>query len=145
MTKDPMQTQVISTPRSTKEHDNTLHYNLAVNQKAVLQPMYRCRRWLEEEKNLKPEGPEMLQSIVEIESQLSPVRGSGASVVAYVFKFEEVEERLLVFYGGDNNRFLKHTWDMERVKKHEYQAIANSLLNVVSGNIGEHWQGTTRC
>ncbi|KAF9945326.1 hypothetical protein BGZ72_001469, partial [Mortierella alpina] len=129
-----------------QEHEDKLHNNLAVNQKAVLQPVFRHRRWLQEEKNRRPEGPERqvalepdiaLQSISEIESQLPSLRGPGASVVGYVTKLEEVEGRLLDFYAGENNRFLKHSWDMTRAKHKEYQAIANSLLGVVGGSIGE--------
>ncbi|KAF9100598.1 hypothetical protein BGX27_000325 [Mortierella sp. AM989] len=95
----------------------------------VMQPVFRYKRWMEEEKQLKPEGPEQqspskpdigLQSIAVIESQLPPLRGLDASVVGYVTKLEE------------------HTWDMERAKHVEYQAIANSLLQIVGGSLGRH-------
>jgi hypothetical protein len=108
--------------------------------------VFRYRRWLEEERGKQPKGPEQqdvlepditLQSIAQIESQLPPLRGPGASVVDYVARLEEVEDCLLDFYDGENNRFLKHSWDMNRAKKKEYQAIANSLFGIVGGSVGE--------
>ncbi|KAG0163363.1 hypothetical protein DFQ29_003149, partial [Apophysomyces sp. BC1021] len=68
------------------------HYNLAVNQKAVMQPVFRHRRWLEGEKESIPD--QRSESIAHAESNLPPLRGPGASVVEYVKKLEEVEEQL---------------------------------------------------
>ncbi|KAF8946282.1 hypothetical protein BGZ52_008872, partial [Haplosporangium bisporale] len=116
--------------------DPHAHYNLAVNQKAVLQPVFRHRRWLEEEKESIPD--QQSTSIAHIESKLPPLRGPGANVVEYVKKLEKVEEQLSEFYNGNKNRFKKHTWDMERAKQAEYQAIATSLLGIVGGSIGQH-------
>ncbi|KAF9944767.1 hypothetical protein BGZ70_004356 [Mortierella alpina] len=136
-----------ATQEPKREHQNKQHRNLAVNQKSVLQPMFRHRRWLEDEKQKRPEGPERqdvlepnieLQSIAEIESQLPPLRGPGTSILDYVARLEEVEDRLLDFYAGEDNRFVKHSWDMQRAKHKEYQAIANSLLGIVGGSVGEH-------
>ncbi|KAG0369561.1 hypothetical protein BGZ54_009622, partial [Gamsiella multidivaricata] len=76
-------------------------------------------------------------SIEQIESQLPPLRGPEASVTNYVARLEQVEDQLMEFYNGNNNRFKKNTWDMERAKHIEYQAIANSLLKIVGGSIGE--------
>lgn len=116
--------------------DPDAHYNLAVNQKAVLQPVFRHRRWLEGEKEATPD--QRSKSIAHIESELPPLRGPGANVAEYVKKLEEVEERLSEFYTGNKNRFKKHGWDMERAKQAEYQAIATSLLGIVGGSIGRH-------
>ncbi|KAI7831144.1 hypothetical protein BC939DRAFT_221104 [Gamsiella multidivaricata] len=115
----------------TKAH----HHNLAVDQKAVMQPVFRYRRWLEDEKQLIPAGQS--NSIADIESCLPPIRGPEASVTNYIEMLEQVEDRLLNFYNGNNNRLNKHTWDMKRAKHIEYQAIANSLLRIVGGSIGE--------
>ncbi|KAF9979956.1 hypothetical protein BGZ79_006431, partial [Entomortierella chlamydospora] len=121
-------------PATTTVSDKTPHHNIA-----VMQPVFRYRRWLDDEKRLKPEGPEWqhqskpdieLLSIAEIESHLPPLRGPQASVVNYVNKLEEAEKRLIDFYNGNNNTFQKHTWDMKRAKHIEYQAIANSLLRI---------------
>ncbi|KAF9284831.1 hypothetical protein BGZ88_009765 [Linnemannia elongata] len=109
-------------------------YNLAVKQKAVYQPVFRHRRWLENEKTVIPEGEE--ESVADIESRLPPLRGQSASIINYVEELEQVETRLKSFYAGDDNRFRKHSWDMERAKFAEYQALAERLLNVVGGSLG---------
>ncbi|KAI7821855.1 hypothetical protein BC939DRAFT_454689 [Gamsiella multidivaricata] len=100
-----------------------------------MQPVFRYRRWLEDEKQLIPAGQS--DSIADIESCPPPIRGPEASVTNYIEMLEQVEDRLLDFYNGNNNRFNKHTWDMKRAKHIEYQAIANSLLRIVGGSIGE--------
>ncbi|KAF9343858.1 hypothetical protein BGX26_005115, partial [Mortierella sp. AD094] len=95
--------------------DPDAHYNLAVNQKAVLQPVFRHRRWLEGEKESIPD--QQTKSIAHAESNLPPLRGPGASVVEYVKKLEEVEEQLSEFYNGANYGFKKHDWDKTRPSK----------------------------
>ncbi|KAF9015914.1 hypothetical protein BGZ52_006252, partial [Haplosporangium bisporale] len=78
-----LEQQTTSMQATTAELDKTPHHNLAVNQKAVMQPVFRYRRWLEDEKHMKPEGPERqhqskpdigLQSISDIESSLPSLR-----------------------------------------------------------------------
>jgi hypothetical protein len=108
-------------------------YNLAVKQKAVYQPVFRHRRWLESEKRLVPEGEE---SVADIECRLPPLRGQSASVINYVEELERVESRLKEFYAGDDNRFKKHKWDQKRAMQAEYQVLAERLLNVVGGSLG---------
>lgn len=108
--------------------------NLAVNQKAVYQPNFRFRRWLETEKDLVPSGES--NSVATVESLLPPLKGPTASVCGYVEELGKVEARLQEFYSGNNNRFKKHQWDMERARKAEYQAIADRLLGAVGGSIG---------
>ncbi|KAI7820375.1 hypothetical protein BC939DRAFT_457798, partial [Gamsiella multidivaricata] len=134
MAPPPVQDSTQSSP-SAAHHNKTPHHNLAVNQKAVIQPTFRYRRWLQEASKVVPEGQP--QSIEQIESQLPPLRGPEASVTNYVARLEQVEDQLMEFYNGNNNRFKKNTWDMERAKHIEYQAIANSLLKIVGGSIGE--------
>ncbi|KAK5828979.1 hypothetical protein F5H01DRAFT_12584 [Linnemannia elongata] len=109
-------------------------YNLAVKQKAIYQPVFRHRRWLESEKGVTPEGEE--ESVAELESRLPPLRGQSGSVMNYVEELELVETRLKKFYAGDDNRYKKHAWDLERAKQAEYQALAERLLNVVGGSLG---------
>ncbi|KAI7826875.1 hypothetical protein BC939DRAFT_446069, partial [Gamsiella multidivaricata] len=121
MAPPPVQDSTQS-PSSAAHHNKTPHHNLAVNQKA-------------EASKVVPEGQP--QSIEQIESQLPPLRGPEASVTNYVARLEQVEDQLMEFYNGNNNRFKKNTWDMERAKHIEYQAIANSLLKIVGGSIGE--------
>ncbi|KAI7817781.1 hypothetical protein BC939DRAFT_464994 [Gamsiella multidivaricata] len=134
MAPPPVQDSTQS-PSSAAHHNKSPHHNLAVNQKAVMQPTFRYRRWFQEASKVVPEGQS--QSIERIESLLPPLRGPEAGVTNYVARLEQVEDQLMEFYNGNNNRFKKNTWDMERAKHIEYQAIANSLLKIVGGSIGE--------
>ncbi|KAF9312624.1 hypothetical protein BG003_006091, partial [Podila horticola] len=140
--KVTLEQQATSTPPTTTNLYKTPHHNLAVNQKAVMQPVFRYRRWLEDEKRKIPDGQS--ESIADIESSLPPLRGREASVTNYIERLGQVEDRLLEFHNGNNNRFKKHTWDMERAKHIEYQAIANSLLGIVGGSVGEHCKEDNR-
>ncbi|KAI8606022.1 hypothetical protein EDD21DRAFT_79589 [Dissophora ornata] len=110
------------------------YYNLAVKQKAVYQPTFRFRRWLENEKLTIPEGEEV--SITDVETRLPPLRGPGASVVDYVRELEQVEQRLKKFYAGDDHRYKRHHWDMKRARQAEYQTVAERLLGIVGGSLG---------
>lgn len=121
-------------PHQTIAEFKKTHHNMAANQKAVLQPLFRYRRWLEGEKQAIPENQS--ESIANIESHLPPRRGPEASVINYIKQLEHVEVRLMDFYNGNNNRFKKHTFDMRNAIHMEYQAIANSLLGVMGGTIG---------
>lgn len=111
------------------------YYNLAVKQKAVYQPTFRFRRWLEDEKMATPQGDEE-KSITYIETHLPPLRGQDASVIEYVRELEQVEQRLKKFYTGDDHRYQRHRWDMARARQAEYQAIAERLLGIVGGSLG---------
>jgi len=125
------------------------HYNLAVNQKAVMQAVFRYRKWLKQKK--QPDDNGRQESIADLESRLPPLRSPASSIANYretleptgalpytdeKHKEEPVEGRLLEIYNGSNNRFKKHTWDQERAKKAEYQAFASSLLRIVGGDMG---------
>jgi hypothetical protein len=89
------ETSIASTPPTTGECNKTIHHNLAVNQKAVLQPLFRYRRWLEGEKQAVPE--DQSESIVHIESHLPPLRGPGSSVISYAQELQRMEDRLSDF------------------------------------------------
>jgi hypothetical protein len=108
--------------------------NLAVNQKAMYQPTFRFRRWLETEKAMIPDGE--TESVATIESRLPPLRGTSSSILDYMKALEEVEDRLLKFYTGNDHAYKKHKWDMERARQAEYQVLADRLLGVVGGSIG---------
>ncbi|KAF8929937.1 hypothetical protein BGZ47_000819 [Haplosporangium gracile] len=112
----------------------TRFYNLAVKQKAVYQPSFKFRRWLESEKKAAQEGVQ--ETIEEIETRLPPLKGPGASIVDYVAELKEVEHRLLEFYGGRDQQYKRHKWDMERALHYEYQLIADRLLGIVGGSVG---------
>lgn len=127
-------TSTTLTPPTKTEPNTSFHHNLAVNQKAVLQPVFRYRRWLEGEKQAIPE--DQTESIEHIESRLPPLRGPSANIINYIRELERVEDRLHEFYNGNGNRFKKHTLDMKNAKQAEYEAIANRLLGAVGGSIG---------
>ncbi|KAG9066448.1 hypothetical protein KI688_001674 [Linnemannia hyalina] len=101
---------------------------------AVYQPSFKFRRWLESEKKATQEGEQ--ETIEDIETRLPPLEGQGASVVDYVAELKEVENRLLEFYGGRDQQYKRHKWDMERARHYEYQLIADRLLGIVGGSIG---------
>ncbi|KAF9177676.1 hypothetical protein BGZ51_008467 [Haplosporangium sp. Z 767] len=71
-------------------------YNLAVKQKAVYQPEFKCRQWLEERKRMVPPG--ITESISDIESRLPPLCGGDASFTNYMSEVRNVKERLDGFY-----------------------------------------------
>jgi hypothetical protein len=112
----------------------TTFINLAVKQKAILQPNFKFRQWLENEKKKTQSGEQ--ESLVAIESQLPSLKGLGASVIDYVAELEKVEHRLLEFYSGCDQRYKRHHWDMQRAKHYEYQLLADRLLGIVGGSVG---------
>ncbi|KAF9993293.1 hypothetical protein BGZ79_002056, partial [Entomortierella chlamydospora] len=133
---DAVETLLLEAPTalSLPTGSKTIHHNLAVNQKAVLQPLFKYRRWLEDEKQEIPGNGS--ESITHIESRLPPLRGLGSSVLNYANDLERIENQLLDFYNGKNNRFKKHTLDMTNAMQAEYLTIASRLLGIVGGSIG---------
>ncbi|KAF9994920.1 hypothetical protein BGZ65_009442, partial [Modicella reniformis] len=82
-----------------------IFHNLAIKQKAVYQPHFKHRRWMQEEKSKDPGNG--LRSIQDIETALPPLRGEGASLTTYLDEYKAVKGQLDDFYNG-NNRFKKH-------------------------------------
>ncbi|KAF9544491.1 hypothetical protein EC957_012094 [Mortierella hygrophila] len=115
-------------PSSTPAPLTPVYYNLAVKAKAVYQPQFRFRRWLEAEKMSRPEGEE---SVSDSESRLPPLRGESASVIDYIDELKRVEARLKIFYTSDGGRYRRHKWDIERARQEEFKAKAERLLNFV--------------
>ncbi|KAF9547673.1 hypothetical protein EC957_008030 [Mortierella hygrophila] len=76
-------------------------HNLAVSQKAVYQPTFKHRRWLEKRKGRAVEGTE---PIAHKETNLPPLCGPETSITEYVKRFRVVESDLDTFY---NNVTLK--------------------------------------
>ncbi|KAK3841254.1 MAG: hypothetical protein J3R72DRAFT_491720 [Linnemannia gamsii] len=83
----------------------------SVKHKAVHQPIFRHRRWLENEKAVIPEGEE--ESVADIETRLSPLRGQSASAINYVD--EAIVERLLNVVGGSLGRRIEDNEDMDPI------------------------------
>ncbi|KAF9431657.1 hypothetical protein BGZ76_011867, partial [Entomortierella beljakovae] len=117
-------------PQATK----SIFHNLAVNQKAVYQPIFKLRRRLEYNKNAVTFGT---KSISEIERDLPAVREDSASIIKYYEEFTQVKETLYSFYDGDKNIVKRHQWDARKARDNEYSRITNSLLKLVGGSIGQ--------
>lgn len=139
---DPSNTISASTPEQQSPSlplvsMRTVFHNLAVKQKAVYQPTFRFRRWLESEKQIVSYGEH--ESIADIESHLPALKGQGASALNYLGELQKVEQRLLTFYRGSDHKFKKHQWDMRRARHFEYQLLADRVLSIVGGSIGRRY------
>jgi len=107
-------------------------FNLAIKQKAVYQPTFKHRSWLEHRKGQASEG---MESIAKIEADLPPLCGPGASIKAYTERLQGKEGRQLEeFYG--NVVLKKHKWNAQKARAEEYRIIANRLLRLVGGSLG---------
>ncbi|KAF9080000.1 hypothetical protein BGX27_005782, partial [Mortierella sp. AM989] len=113
-------------PMSVPSQDT--YCNIAVNQKAVYQPTFKHRRWVEGRKKETPEGATL--SIQEIESRLPPLRGPDRDIKLYVEELEKAEQHLDIFYNGLNRLHQSHAWDEKRARQDEYIVIANRLLKL---------------
>lgn len=109
----------------------TRFHNLAVSQKAVYQPTFKHRRWLEQRKERAVEGTE---SISHKETNLPPLRGPDASITEYVKQSNVVESDLEAFY--NNITLKKHQWDSKRARDREFKLLAKRLLDLVGGTPG---------
>ncbi len=109
-------------------------FNLAVKQKAVYQPTIKHRNWTEQERADQPGGR---NSINDIECELPPRRGVGASPSAHLKALEQNQDQLETFYNGKNHKYKKHKWDAQRARAQKYDRMADSLLRVVGGSIGQ--------
>ncbi|KAI8357054.1 hypothetical protein B0O80DRAFT_99820 [Mortierella sp. GBAus27b] len=123
---------LLPTSQSSDSSAKPKFCNLSVKQKAVYQPTFKFRRWLERRKAQPIDGS---QSISDIESSLPPLRGNEGSVQEYVKSLQEVEEHLDSFYNS-NNTVKKHRWNARRARDEEFRRIADSLLRMVGGSIG---------
>jgi hypothetical protein len=74
-------TQDQQTTTSPLVSTRMVFHNLAVKQKAVYQPTFRFRRWLEGEKQTLLDVGGEQRTIAGIETELPPLKGEGASVI----------------------------------------------------------------
>ncbi|KAF9189662.1 hypothetical protein BGZ51_009391 [Haplosporangium sp. Z 767] len=74
-------------------------------QKAVYQPTFKHRRWMQDQKGITP--GDGMRSISDIETGLPSLRGKGAPFANYVEQVKGVKGQLDGFYNG-NNRLKKH-------------------------------------
>ncbi|KAF9094165.1 hypothetical protein BGX27_001510 [Mortierella sp. AM989] len=111
----------------------TIFHNLPVKQKAVYQPTFKLRRWLEDKKRVI--APGTAKSTSDIETSLPPLRGEDASTEKYVKELENVESQLRGFYDCDKQLVKRHQWDAKKARDVEYGTITNRLLKMVEGSI----------
>ncbi|KAF9977791.1 Rad2 nuclease [Actinomortierella ambigua] len=141
--------------------DEVFH-NQAVKTKAVMQPAFKLRRWMNDRKRRPLDNPNEgndtpdhqdpnprdhqttgtsavpePSSIEKIESNLPPLTGRDGSIAAYLAYRDRHQHHLNTFYNDDNFVYKKHVWDAKRAKQEEYSKIANALLNAVGGSIGQ--------
>jgi len=109
----------------------TKYFNLSVKQKAVYQPTFKLRRWMEQRKAQPLEGG---GSISQIETSLPAYHGPDASISEYTARVHEVQAQLDSFYG--NVVLKKHRWNAKKAHDEEYRLIANRLLELVGGSLG---------
>ncbi|KAK3844875.1 MAG: hypothetical protein J3R72DRAFT_57815 [Linnemannia gamsii] len=109
----------------------TKYFNLSVKQKAVYQPTFKLRRWMEQRRAQPLEGG---GSISQIETSLPAYHGPDASISEYTARVHEVQAQLDSFYG--NVVLKKHRWNAKKARDEEYRLIANRLLELVGGSLG---------
>ncbi|KAF9383425.1 hypothetical protein CPC16_008919 [Podila verticillata] len=141
------------------------HINLAAKQKAVAQPTLRHRTWMEQQKgadlkmpcspsttNTESAAPPTISlpstssteaatteslSICMIESSLPPLRGATASFTDHVECRKANQIHLDKFYNGKKFRFKKYKQMSKKARAREFHQLADSLLRMVGGTIGE--------
>ncbi|KAG0222161.1 hypothetical protein BGW42_006817, partial [Actinomortierella wolfii] len=160
--KHEEQCHVIQQRDNQERSDRPRFFNLAVKQKAVSQPTFKYRRWMETQKSMptmqdqqsdsnsieiQQDGSTInsddttttvnKESICSIETAIPPLKGASANVQAYADYQATHKEVLDQFYNGNNFRYKKHKWDAKRARQEEFGRIADSLLRMVGGSIGE--------
>ncbi|KAG0346760.1 hypothetical protein BGZ54_005110, partial [Gamsiella multidivaricata] len=100
------------------------YYNLAVKQKAIYQPTFKHRCWMEGQKSVVPDG---IESTSDIETKLPSQRSGGVSLAIYLTELEKVQGRLNEFYNG-NNRLMKHKWDVIMARDEDSQSVYSMCL-----------------
>jgi len=125
------------------------HINLAAKQKAVARPTLRHRTWMEQQKiaDLKIPSSQSTSiteaavteslTIRKIESSLPPLRGANASFADHVEYRKANEAHLDKFYNCKKFRFKKHRHMSKKARALEFHRLADSLLRMVGGSIGE--------
>ncbi|KAG0301164.1 hypothetical protein BGZ99_003546, partial [Dissophora globulifera] len=113
------------------------YINLAANQKAVARPTLQHRRWLEKQKAVNLRTPEGLEPLFigKIESSLPHLRGAMANFGDHVRKHSENRIHLDKFY--NRQTYKKHQYMAKKARQEEFHRLADSLLRMVGGSIGE--------
>ncbi|KAF9913145.1 hypothetical protein EC991_003604 [Linnemannia zychae] len=112
----PMSVSSVIPPQGTH-----VFHNVAVNQKAIMQPTFKHRHWIEEQKKVVLSGA--FKSVEQIESQLPALCGEGASVVAYLAELDKFQDQLENFYNGNDDIYISMHGTLSE------QKIRNSRLS----------------
>lgn len=86
-------------------------------------------------KGLVPPGGST--SISQIESELPPLHGEGASISAYFTQLHKDVDRLNSLYNGSNRMHKSHGFDQRRARMEEFRVIVNGILKLNGCN--RHW------
>ncbi|KAF9398797.1 hypothetical protein BGZ94_005896, partial [Podila epigama] len=110
-------------------------FNLAVKQKAVYQPTFKHRSWMDRRKQttmttVPVEPANRTLSIKDVETHLAALRGGRADINEHLRMLEIYHDDLDRFYNGDHHLFKKHKWDAKRAREEEYRRITDSLLRM---------------
>ncbi|KAG0220974.1 hypothetical protein BGW41_007389 [Actinomortierella wolfii] len=151
-----------SVAKYDKEGGHPAFYNLAVKQKAVLQPVLKLRMWMERQKQqelpaladmqvqitavqdsvgqgaqqeITQEPQRKIRTISDIETAVPPIRGQGANFNMYKQYLDRYWQHLDSFY-NTKGRFKKIRWLARRAKMEEYTRLTDSLLRMVDGCVG---------
>ena len=135
--------------KSVCRMDRERHINLTANQKAVARPTLVHRGWMEKQTSADLKQPSQSSttsttatapkplSIRSIESSLSPLRGSKANFATHVQERELYTVPLTKYYNGSSFNFKKHKRMSQKARQREFERLADSLLRMVGGSLGE--------
>ncbi|KAF9150146.1 hypothetical protein DFQ26_001677, partial [Actinomortierella ambigua] len=108
------------------------HITLVAKQKAVSQPTFKHRSYMEKQK-AKAKATEL--SISKIESGLPPLRGEQRNFEGYIQHRTTYKDALDNFYNGNDHKFKRHKWLAKAARAEEFSRLADGLLNMVGGTI----------
>ena len=104
--------------------------NLSVKSRAVYQPSFKKRTWLEAQKGAATGA----ETITDLELKIPPRRGNDADYIAHVSAKREMSDQLTEFYNSP--KMMSRQYDAERAHEGEFSKIADQLLRMVGGTIG---------
>ncbi|KAF8923623.1 hypothetical protein BGZ47_004614, partial [Haplosporangium gracile] len=117
-----------------KQPQTTQYFDLVVKRKAVSRPTDSFANWLEDQKE-NTTGAFTGRTIQDLESTLPPLKGESASFCEYVAARRAFEGDLDDFY--NNTNYWKHQWDAEVCRKEEFYKVAEGLLKMIGGSVGQ--------
>jgi len=121
---------ILASEQNRPAGQSPTYINLAVKSKAVLQPTFKKRAWLEAQKS----AISGTESINDLELRIPPRRGHGADFVAHVNARRAISGQLHEFYNSP--RVMSRQYDARRAHEGEFSKITDQLLRMVGGSIG---------